>query len=68
MPNLTHHTLPNGLTILLREITGRQLVAGYEDDGPDGVRGYGGKLDIGSPLPVWGNLEVRYNCGSIMMY
>ena len=51
----------------LHGITARELVAGC-DDGEGGVVSYGGKLDIGSPIPAWGNLEVRYNCVSIMMY
>lgn len=37
------------MEIALREITVRDLVAGYRDDGDDGVVGYGGKLDIRPP-------------------
>ncbi|QMU55994.1 MAG: DUF262 domain-containing protein [Candidatus Mycalebacterium zealandia] len=37
------------MDIELKEITVRDLVAGYEDDGEGGVRGYGGKLDIRPP-------------------
>ena len=32
------------------EVTVRDLVEGYRDDGEDGVRGYGGKLDIRPPF------------------
>ena len=38
------------MKIELNEITVRELVEGYEDDGDDGVRGYGGKLDIRPPF------------------
>ena len=34
------------MKIELNEITVRELVGGYQDDGEGGVRGYGGKLDI----------------------
>ncbi len=37
------------MKIQLHEITVCELVKGYEDDGHDGVRGYGGKLDIRPP-------------------
>ncbi len=37
------------MKIELNEITVRELVAGYQDDGEGGVRGYGGKLDIRPP-------------------
>jgi len=37
------------MKIELKEITVRQLVAGYEDKDEDGVVGYGGKLDIRPP-------------------
>ena len=37
------------MEIKLNEITVRELVDGYEDYGDDGVRGYGGKLDIRPP-------------------
>ena len=37
------------MKIELHEITVRDLVAGYHDDGDDGVVGYGGKLDIRPP-------------------
>ena len=37
------------MKIQLHEVTVRELVEGYEDDGHDGVRGYGGKLDIRPP-------------------
>ncbi len=37
------------MKINLRNITVRELVADYEDDGEGGVRGYGGKLDIRPP-------------------
>ncbi len=49
MTQLTHHTLPNGLTILLREAHS----ATCQDD-VDG----GGKLDIHAPITAWGDLEV----------
>ncbi|MCY3978044.1 MAG: hypothetical protein OXG23_08080 [Chloroflexi bacterium] len=49
MPNLTHHTLPNGLAILLREAHS----ATCQDD-LDGGR----KLDIHAPIMAWGDLEV----------
>ena len=38
------------MQIQLHEITVRQLVEGYVDDGHDGVRGYNGKLDIRPPF------------------
>ena len=34
------------MNIELHEIAVRDLVAGYEDKGDEGVVGYGGKLDI----------------------
>ncbi len=37
------------MKIELNEITVRELVAGYQDDGEGGVVGYGGKLDIRPP-------------------
>ncbi len=37
------------MEINLHEITVRELVAGYEDDGEGGVVGYSGKLDIRPP-------------------
>lgn len=37
------------MKIELNEITVRELVDGYQDDGEGGVRGYGGKLDIRPP-------------------
>ncbi len=45
------------MNIQLHEITIRELVEGYEDDGHDGIRGYGGDLDIRPPTRAWGNLE-----------
>ncbi|MCY4465373.1 MAG: DUF262 domain-containing protein [Chloroflexi bacterium] len=38
------------MKIQLHEITIRELVAGYRDDGDGGVVGYGGKLDIRPPF------------------
>ena len=38
------------MKIELKEITVRDLVADYHDDGEGGVRGYGGKLDIRPPF------------------
>ena len=38
------------MKIQLHEITVRELVEGYSDDGQDGVRGYGGALDIRPPF------------------
>ena len=38
------------MKIDLKEITVRDLVKDYHDDGEDGVRGYGGKLDIRPPF------------------
>jgi len=38
------------MNIDLHEITVRDLVEGYHDDGEGGVRGYGGKLDIRPPF------------------
>ncbi len=55
------------MNIQLHEITVRELVDGYVDDGEGGVRGYGGKLDIRPPIPAWGILEARYNYGSIVI-
>ena len=37
------------MKIELREVTIRELAAGYSDDGEGGVTGYGGKLDIRPP-------------------
>jgi len=37
------------MKIKLKEITVRDLVKGYKDEGDEGVRGYGGKLDIRPP-------------------
>ena len=37
------------MKIQLHEISIAELVAGYSDDGDDGVRGYGGRLDIRPP-------------------
>lgn len=37
------------MKIELREISVRELVEGYIDDGEDGVTGYGGRLDIRPP-------------------
>lgn len=37
------------MKIELHEITIRELTEGYEDNGDDGVKGYGGKLDIRPP-------------------
>ena len=49
------------------DLTVRDLVAGYEDNGYGGVVGYGVMLDIRPPIPAWGILEVRYNYGSIVI-
>lgn len=38
------------MDIELREITVRELVEGYSDDGEGGVTGYGGRLDIRPPF------------------
>ena len=38
------------MKIQLIDLTVRDLVAGYRDDGEGGVRGYGGKLDIRPPF------------------
>ena len=38
------------MEIKLEEITIRDLVEDYHDDGEGGVRGYGGKLDIRPPF------------------
>ena len=38
------------MKIKLLDLTVRELVDGYHDDGQDGVRGYGGKLDIRPPF------------------
>ncbi len=38
------------MKIKLLGLTVRELVDGYHDDGQDGVRGYGGKLDIRPPF------------------
>ncbi len=38
------------MKIELREITVRELVADYSDDGEGGVVGYGGALDIRPPF------------------
>ena len=46
--------------IVLNNITVRELVEGYSDDGHDGVRGYGGRLDIRPPYQrafIYGNRE-----------
>ena len=37
------------MEIKLKEITVEELTAGYEDNNEDGVRGFGGKLDIRPP-------------------
>lgn len=37
------------MNIELQEITIRELTNGYDDDGENGVRGYGGRLDIRPP-------------------
>lgn len=37
------------MDIELKEITIRELTEGYEDNGENGVRGYGGRLDIRPP-------------------
>ena len=37
------------MNITLREVTVRDLIADYADDGTGGVRGYSGKLDIRPP-------------------
>lgn len=37
------------MDIALNHITIRDLIKNYEDDGDDGVRGYGGRLDIRPP-------------------
>ena len=38
------------MRIELKKITVRDLVKDYHDDGEDGVRGFGGKLDIRPPF------------------
>ena len=38
------------MEIKLREMTIRELTAGYEDKGDDGVTAYGGKLDVRPPF------------------
>ncbi len=38
------------MKIKLQDLTARELVDGYHDDGEDGVVGYGGKLDIRPPF------------------
>ena len=38
------------MNIELLDLTVRDLVDGYQDNGDDGVRGYGGKLDIRPPF------------------
>lgn len=38
------------MNIQLKDLTVRELVAGYSDDGEGGVIGYGGKLDIRPPF------------------
>jgi hypothetical protein len=40
------------MNIELKEITIRELTAGYVDNQEDGVRGYGGKTGHTSPLPT----------------
>lgn len=40
------------MKIELKEISLRELTAGYIDNQEDGIRGYGGKLDIRRPLPT----------------
>ena len=37
------------MKITRKEITIRELTEGYRDNQEDGVRGYGGKLDIRPP-------------------
>ncbi|WP_372472987.1 DUF262 domain-containing protein [Capnocytophaga sp. ARDL2] len=37
------------MKIQLKEITVKELVEGYQDNEEQGVRGYGGKLDIRPP-------------------
>ena len=38
------------MKVILREVTVRELVNEYRDDGEGGVIGYGGKLDIRPPF------------------
>ena len=48
------------MEIKLNEITVRELVEQYHDDGEGGVRGYGGRLDIRPPYQrefVYGDRE-----------
>ena len=46
------------MNIELLDLTARELVAGYFDDGEGGVVGYGDKLDIRPPFQRGGRLEV----------
>ena len=46
------------MKIDLNEITVRDLVEDYHDDGEGGVRGYGGKLDI-RPARFSASLSIR---------
>ncbi len=57
------------MNIQLHEITVRELVEGYADDGESGVRGYGGKLDIRPPYQrefVYGDRERRAVIETVM--
>ena len=45
------------MNIELKEITIRELTAAYIDNQEDGVRGYGGKLDIRPPTNA--NLSIK---------
>jgi len=44
------------MNIALKEITIRELTAAYIDNQEDGVRGYGGKLDV---PPTNANLSIK---------
>ena len=57
------------MKIQLHEITVRKLVECYEDDGHDGVRGFGGKLDIRPPYQrefVYGDKERKAVIETVM--
>jgi hypothetical protein len=50
------------MKIDLIDLTMRDLVAGYSDDGEGGVRGYGGKLDIRPPILLLSALIINRVC------
>ena len=47
------------MEITLHKIKVRDLVAGYRDEGDEGVYGYGGKLDIRPPYALSARIRVR---------